>query len=238
MRGRRRSSPAADWLATRVVVPASARPDVRGAPPGDRAARAGPAARPRADARGARGGRAAPDDLTVIVGAGEIEAAVRPDGAPMPARDALERARLERELAEAEGWLAAARERLANEAFMAKAPPARRRGRAGARGRARRPGRPAPGRPRTLTDGTTARVSPRPRRPRTWRPPAGGPRHRPPPVDDAARGRSQPARQQVVDPVRAARAPGADRRPRRRPPRTHRRSRRQRPHARAPRSGR
>ena len=36
----------------------------------------------------------------------------------------LERARLERELAEAEGWLAAARARLANEAFMAKAPPA------------------------------------------------------------------------------------------------------------------
>jgi valyl-tRNA synthetase len=34
----------------------------------------------------------------------------------------LERARLERDLAEAEAWLAAARERLANEAFVSRAP--------------------------------------------------------------------------------------------------------------------
>jgi valyl-tRNA synthetase len=36
----------------------------------------------------------------------------------------LERDRLERDLAEAEGWLIAARERLANEAFMERAPAA------------------------------------------------------------------------------------------------------------------
>ena len=44
---------------------------------------------------------------------------------PTPPRDAaLDRARLERELAEAEGWLAAARERLANDAFVSRAPAA------------------------------------------------------------------------------------------------------------------
>ena len=36
--------------------------------------------------------------------------------------DALERDRLDRDLAEAEGWLAAARERLANESFVSRAP--------------------------------------------------------------------------------------------------------------------
>ena len=64
-----------------------------------------------------------PGDLTVVAGAGEIEATIRPAAVDEDA-NALERARLERELAEAEGWLAAARERLANDAFMAKAPPA------------------------------------------------------------------------------------------------------------------
>ena len=64
-----------------------------------------------------------PGDLTVVAGAGDIEATIRPAAVDEGA-GALERARLERELAEAEGWLAAARERLANEAFMAKAPPA------------------------------------------------------------------------------------------------------------------
>ena len=58
-----------------------------------------------------------------MAAAGEIEATVRPASVDHDA-SALERGRLERELAEAEGWLAAARERLANEAFMAKAPPA------------------------------------------------------------------------------------------------------------------
>ena len=64
-----------------------------------------------------------PGTLTVI--AGEIECRIHPvaqAGASETA--ALERARLERELAEAEAWLVAARERLANTAFMAKAPQA------------------------------------------------------------------------------------------------------------------
>jgi valyl-tRNA synthetase len=39
------------------------------------------------------------------------------------ARREAERARLERELGEARGWLDGARARLANEAFIAKAPP-------------------------------------------------------------------------------------------------------------------
>ncbi|HET7719192.1 MAG TPA: class I tRNA ligase family protein, partial [Acidimicrobiales bacterium] len=65
----------------------------------------------------------APGALTAI--AGELEARILPAGdAPDPGAAALERARLERELAEAEGWLDAARARLANESFTAKAPPA------------------------------------------------------------------------------------------------------------------
>ncbi len=64
-----------------------------------------------------------PGSLAVI--AGELEARIHlPDAVPDAEAAALERARLERELAEAESWLDAARERLANEAFMAKAPPA------------------------------------------------------------------------------------------------------------------
>jgi len=59
----------------------------------------------------------------VVLGGGEIEAAIRPGATHDDAAD-LERERLERELAEAEGWLAAARERLANEAFIARAPAA------------------------------------------------------------------------------------------------------------------
>jgi valyl-tRNA synthetase len=58
--------------------------------------------------------------LSVI--AGEIEAVVRP-AAKDDAQGARDRARLERELAEAEGMLAAAGARLANEAFISKAPP-------------------------------------------------------------------------------------------------------------------
>jgi valyl-tRNA synthetase len=68
--------------------------------------------------------------LTVI--SGEIEAVVgrpadedaRADGTDASASTAADRARLEKELAEAEGYLAAARARLANDAFISKAPPA------------------------------------------------------------------------------------------------------------------
>jgi len=63
-----------------------------------------------------------PDDLAVVVPGGEVEASIR-TAAVDPAAAALDRERLERELAEAEGWLLAARARLANDAFMAKAPP-------------------------------------------------------------------------------------------------------------------
>jgi len=59
--------------------------------------------------------------LSVI--AGEIEAVVRPE-AKDEAQEGRDRARLERELAEAQGLLESARARLANEAFTSKAPPA------------------------------------------------------------------------------------------------------------------
>jgi valyl-tRNA synthetase len=62
-------------------------------------------------------------DLAVVVPGGRLEAAVRPAAPDAGATD-LERARLERELAEAEGYLIAARERLSNDLFIAKAPPA------------------------------------------------------------------------------------------------------------------
>jgi valyl-tRNA synthetase len=64
---------------------------------------------------------AAPGGLTVI--AGELEAAVAPsaDGAQGPAVDT---ARLEKELAEAQARLDAVRERLSNETFLARAPAA------------------------------------------------------------------------------------------------------------------
>jgi valyl-tRNA synthetase len=56
--------------------------------------------------------------------AGELEAlAHRADAAGDAAGRDAERARLERELEDARGWLAAARARLANEAFISKAPP-------------------------------------------------------------------------------------------------------------------
>jgi valyl-tRNA synthetase len=57
----------------------------------------------------------------VILGGGEIEAAVRPRATHDEAAE-LERDRLERDLEEAEGWLAATRERLANESFVSRAP--------------------------------------------------------------------------------------------------------------------
>jgi valyl-tRNA synthetase len=61
-----------------------------------------------------------PGSLAVI--AGDLEARIAAGPADADAH-AAERARLERELVEAEGLLAAARARLANEAFTSKAPP-------------------------------------------------------------------------------------------------------------------
>ena len=67
---------------------------------------------------------AGPTDLAVI--AGELGAFVRiaPAGESATGSGARERSRLERELAEAEGWLADARARLANESFTSRAPAA------------------------------------------------------------------------------------------------------------------
>ena len=62
-----------------------------------------------------------PGSLAVI--AGDLEARIGADASDVGA-GAAERTRLERELAEAERFLAAARARLANDAFSAKAPPA------------------------------------------------------------------------------------------------------------------
>jgi valyl-tRNA synthetase len=117
-RSEARIEPAA-WLPVDVYVPEplgasfeSLRPAI------ERLARARPLTRepgPDPIRRGVEGG------LSVI--AGEIEAVVRPavqDGA----QEARDRARLERELAEAEGMLAAARGRLGNEAFVSRAAPA------------------------------------------------------------------------------------------------------------------
>jgi valyl-tRNA synthetase len=61
-------------------------------------------------------------DLSVIVPGRGIEALIRTAGVDDETQ-ARERERLERDLVEAEGWLEAARARLANEAFIAKAPP-------------------------------------------------------------------------------------------------------------------
>ena len=115
--------PAADWLETFVFVPIGLGSTLRGAPTGDRAAGPRASAAPRADAGGARRRRAGRATSRSSSRGGEIEAAIRPATEREDA-GALERARLERELAEAEGWLAAARDRLANEAFVSKAPPA------------------------------------------------------------------------------------------------------------------
>ena len=114
--------PAADWLETLVFVPhelgldasrRSARPS-SGWPARGRSHRE---LTPEALAAASR-----PGDLAVIV-ARRRDRGGHPSGGRREDAGALERARLERELAEAEGWLAAARDRLANDAFVSKAPP-------------------------------------------------------------------------------------------------------------------
>jgi valyl-tRNA synthetase len=108
------------WLPVEVALPASLGATFETLRPAvERLARARPLER-----RVTREGLSA-DATALTVIAGELEARILLASDTVdPEAVALERARLERELAEAEGWLAAARARLANEAFMAKAPPA------------------------------------------------------------------------------------------------------------------
>jgi valyl-tRNA synthetase len=117
-RSEARVEPAA-WLPVDVYVP-SALTEAFGAlaPALSRLARAKPLTE-QTDPRTVR--ELAGSGLSVIVG--EMEAVVRP-AARDGEQEARDRARLERELAEARSMLAAAEARLANEAFLSKAPPA------------------------------------------------------------------------------------------------------------------
>ena len=110
----------ATWLETEVVVPPALGATFEALRPAiERLARARPLER-RLTREALAGGAG-----TLAVIAGDLEAVVHPAEATAdPGAAALERARLERELVEAETWLGQARDRLANEAFMAKAPPA------------------------------------------------------------------------------------------------------------------
>lgn len=114
---------AARWLPVDVVVPAGLGPTFEALRPAiERLARARPLERRLT--REALAATAGPSDLAVI--AGELEALVRAGSESNPAAGAtaLDRARLGRELAEAEGWLADVRERLANDSFVSRAPAA------------------------------------------------------------------------------------------------------------------
>jgi valyl-tRNA synthetase len=107
------------WLPVDVALPARLEPAFAALRPAlERLVRARPlavvdAALIHADAAGG---------LAVV--AGEIEAVVRPVVHRDDETAARDRARLEKELADAEGQLGAARTRLADERFTAKAPPA------------------------------------------------------------------------------------------------------------------
>jgi valyl-tRNA synthetase len=117
-RAEARVEPAA-WLPVDVFVPESLGDTFEALRPAiERLARAKPLGRElnlEKIRHGAEGG------LSVI--AGEVEAVVRP-AAKDEAQEDRDRARLERELADAQGQLAAARARLSNESFTSKAPPA------------------------------------------------------------------------------------------------------------------
>jgi valyl-tRNA synthetase len=109
----------ARWLPVRLAVPASLATAFDGLRPAvERLARARPL-----EVVTDRSELAASASGSLAVVAGEFEALVELETAGEGAADA-DRGRLEKELAEAEGYLAAARARLANEAFTSKAPPA------------------------------------------------------------------------------------------------------------------
>jgi valyl-tRNA synthetase len=109
--------PAGAWLETHVAAGGDETAFVALAPAVERLARARPLhVHGAADAlpRGA-------GTLDIVLPAGGVEAVVL-TGAAAEATDSLDRGRLEKELAEAEAFLAAARARLANDAFVSKAP--------------------------------------------------------------------------------------------------------------------
>ena len=111
------------WLSTEVSVPAAMGPTFEALRPAiERLTHARPLARRLTrDALGDGAQLRADEALSVITG--DLEAVVhRPTTTADPAAAAAERSRLERELAEAERHLAAARGRLANDDFTAKAP--------------------------------------------------------------------------------------------------------------------
>ena len=113
---------AADWLETMVFVPPTLGPTFEALRPAvERLARSRPLRRELTQE--ALEGVMRDGDLAVILGAGQIGAAIRPSQTDDHAAG-LERDRLERELVDAEGWLAAARERLANDSFVSRAPAA------------------------------------------------------------------------------------------------------------------
>jgi valyl-tRNA synthetase len=112
--------PASAWLETHLTPPADAFETFEDlAPAIGRLARARPLVLQRRAADLAR-----PDGaLGIVLPAGDVEATVLPPGADVETA-ARDRTRLEKELAEAEGHLAAANARLANRAFTDKAPAA------------------------------------------------------------------------------------------------------------------
>jgi valyl-tRNA synthetase len=117
-RGEARLDPAA-WLPVDVAVPAALGPTYEALRPAlERLARARPLARVEQGA--VLPGAASGEGLVVLVG--DLEAVVRPAGGDVEHRG-RDRARLEKELADAEGQLAAARARLADDGFVTKAPP-------------------------------------------------------------------------------------------------------------------
>ena len=114
--------PAGDWLETRAFVPSALGPTFEALRPAiERLARARPLSRELS----AEALKAATNagDLAVMVAGGEVEATIRFGSSDGVAAD-LERDRLERDLVGAEGWLAAARARLANHDFVSRAPAA------------------------------------------------------------------------------------------------------------------
>jgi valyl-tRNA synthetase len=113
--------PAGARLETWVFVPTSLGPTFEALRPAiERLARAEPLHRVLTPEQLSAG--TAPGDLSIVVPGGGLGAVIRP-AATGSETVAADRARLERELAEAEGFLSAAEARLANDAFMSKAPP-------------------------------------------------------------------------------------------------------------------